>query len=119
MDPATGLTVLRGDGHIAYRLLDDPDLLDGWLSDFAAQRRPMSARANALLAMGLSMWNTLDRAREANGWLQTPYGHAVGIRLDGNRGIWWARTITAQAGHYTVWGRPEEMQASVEDIHPV
>lgn len=113
------LTIRRGDGHLAYRLINDPDLLDGWLSDLAANRRPAAVRANAVLAMGLSMWSTAERAREANGWMRLPYECVVQVRLDGDRGIWWARTIAASAGHYTVWGRPEQLQAAVLDVQPV
>jgi hypothetical protein len=42
------LTARLGDGHIAYRLLDNVDDLDPWLSDYAAGRYPMASRANAL-----------------------------------------------------------------------
>jgi hypothetical protein len=98
--------------------LDDPDLLDPWVSDFAADRRPIASRANALLAMGLSMWTSAELADEANRLvLNTPYDAVASVRLDGDRGIYWART--GPTGHYTVWGRPDQLRQSVLDVHPV
>jgi hypothetical protein len=109
--------VRRGDGHVAYRLLDYRGDLDPWLSDYAAGRYPMDSRANALFAMGLSMWNTKEAAEDANTWLRIPYDRVAEVRLDGDRGIWWART--GPWGHYTVWGRPDELQESVLDDYPL
>jgi hypothetical protein len=81
------LNVRRGDGHLAYRLLDDPDLLDPWVSDFAADRRPIASRANALLAMGLSMWASAELAEEANRLvLITPYDAMASVQLDETAG---------------------------------
>lgn len=111
------ITTLRGDGHIAYRLLDDPELLEPWVSDYEAGRRPMASRANVLLALGLSMWTTPEAAEEANTWFRIPYDMVAEVRLDGDRGIWWART--PPWGHYTVWGRPDQLRDSVLDVHPL
>ena len=112
-----GQRVRRGDGHIVYRLLDYVDDLEPWLSDYAAGRYPMASRANALFAMGLSMWSSQEAAEEANTWFRISYSRVAVVQLDGDRGIWWART--PPFGHRTVWGRPEALQDSVLDDYPL
>jgi hypothetical protein len=67
--------------------------------------------------MGLSMWTTLAKAQEANERQRTPFDGAAEVRLDGNKGIWSARTFGP--GHLTVWGRPEDLQDSLGEVHPV
>jgi hypothetical protein len=88
-------------------------------SDFAAGRPPRGPqRRNAAIHMGLSMWTSEFAARAKNDEFDGKLGdRVVRLELDGNLGIWWAQTFSPE--HMTVWGRPEDLERCIRDIHPV
>jgi hypothetical protein len=65
--------------------------------------------------MGLSMWSTQTGAEEANERVRIPYEAVAEVRLDGTKGIWFAKTFGDD--HFTVWGRPRDLQQSISEVH--
>ncbi|HEY8630469.1 MAG TPA: hypothetical protein VIL73_08030 [Gaiellaceae bacterium] len=111
-------TAYRASGEAAYRVFwshKGP----GFESDYAAGKAPRGPQKRAApIHMGLSMWITEESARAKNDEFGGKLGdRVVLIELDGNLGIWWAQTFSPD--HMTVWGRPEELERCIREIHPV
>ena len=68
--------------------------------------------------MGLSMWLTEEAALAKNDEFDGKLGDQIAVvELDGKLGVWWAQTFSPD--HMTIWGRPEDLDRCVRDIHPV
>jgi hypothetical protein len=97
-------------GESFYRLVrSDPPMLDSFRSqrELGGRRQP---RPNALflLAVGVSMFDTLDGALRVA--LRRPVLVAE-VMLKADRGISFAQT--GQPGHHTIWGTPETLRDCV------
>jgi hypothetical protein len=111
------LVASRGDGRHVFRLSrgETRDLR----SDYEAGKPPRKhQKSNALLHMGLTTWIDAEQAAEVNRLFDGRLGdRIITIMLDGDRGIWFADTLGP--GHYTVWGRRDDLEDSVVEVRPV
>jgi hypothetical protein len=104
------------DAHVLYRAcrgLDDPAQLDSFRSHYELGRRPRGPEAWAtVIHIGVSMfetagpcWNLIERTRGRIG------DHVARLVLTPGHGICIAKT--GGPLHWSVWGRPEVLQAAI------
>lgn len=101
------------DGQLLYRIVlrEIPTAYD-FLS-MRDRRDPQRRGEDWLLYVGLSMFADRGQAEQVRDRFKAGQ-HVVEVPLLAGRGFMLARTRRT-AGHYTVWGRPEELLAVVLD----
>jgi hypothetical protein len=93
------------------------ELRDSLSSNYALGRPPRRIEGrSAALHMGLSMYELASQA-EQTARLFPKIGRYI-ARLELGGGCGFNLAPTAQAGHWTVWGRPDQLLAAVADIYP-
>jgi hypothetical protein len=111
-------TAYPATGESAFRIFREAEglILE---SDFALNKPPRGPqKRNAAIQMGLSMWASEQSALAKNDEFDGKLGdQVVRLELVGNLGIWWAQTFSPD--HMTVWGRPEDLERCIREIHPV
>lgn len=114
-DDSSELIAFRGDRRILYRLVPSSVTTeDDWRSNYERGDPPRKAEiASALNHFALSMWDQehvgvlYDLSQR---WPQL--GRFVAeVEMNGELGIWYAET--GPEGHFSVWGRPSDLQRSV------
>lgn len=107
----------EADTHVLFRIVKSPEPGDSlfdesFRSHYELRRQPRGVeRRSAVLQMGLSMFNTGSQAaRVAQTWPVIGEWVATVVILPGY-GFNLART--GMPGHYTVWGRPEQLKIAV------
>jgi hypothetical protein len=87
-------------------------------SSYELGKRPRHiADRLAVVHMGLSMFETLSKARRTARAFP-PIGAWV-ARVDLLPGEGFCGARTGQPGHWTIWGRPDQLVRAVADIVPV
>lgn len=117
------LFAYRGNGRPLYRLVHAAVTTEeDWRSHYERGEPPRKAEiANAMDHFALSMWDrehihVLERL--SNRFPERLGTSVAEVELNGDLGIWYAET--GPEGHYTVWGRPADLQRSVSlPTHPV
>jgi hypothetical protein len=107
------LVAYRGGGQVLYRLTDSRlTSEEDWRSHYEQGTRPRHAEIpNAMDHMGLSVWESQDHLRALHAQFGDKIGtFIVGVEINGDLGIWLAET--GPEGHYTIWGRPADLQRS-------
>ena len=107
------LTAYRGDGRHLFCLMHASTTVEeDWRSHYEKKKKPRHAEiVNAMDHMGLSMWDAIEPLGELSRQFPKQLGtFVVRVELDGALGIWFAET--GPEGHYTVWGRPADLQRS-------
>lgn len=93
-------------------------LFESFVSNFASGKRPRRVeRRSAVVHMGISMYELHTQAEQTARLFPVIGRYIAEMRLSGGTGFNLAPT--AQVGHWTVWGRPNQLVAAVADIYPV
>lgn len=96
---------------------EDPGLHESFMSNFQTGRPPRGAEfRSAAIQMGLSMYEERTQAEQTARMFPVIGRYIAHVVLAPGRGFNLAST--GQAGHWTVWGRPEQFVAGVADIYP-
>ncbi len=88
---------------------------EDWRSHYEMGAVPRKTQIeSALIHMGLSMYDSDRMPALVN--LANRYGDKLGrfvvsVQMDGDLGVWLAET--GSLGHFTVWGRPADLQRCV------
>ena len=90
----------------------NPAFRGSFMSNFATGRPPRSAA----IQMGLSMYEQSTQA-EGTARLYPAIGQYV-ARLLVAAGQGFNLASTGQVGHWTVWGRPDQLVDAVVDVYP-
>jgi hypothetical protein len=78
-------------------------------------RRPLDAEA-LRISTGVSVYEDEEQARSTAELFRRKHGRYIAAaEIDEEGPIHWERT-TANPGHYTLWGKPEEMLARVRSV---
>lgn len=104
-----------------YRIVRSSDkessaLFESFISNFASGKPPRRIEArSACVHMGLSMYERPSQAEQTARLFPVIGGCVARLRLQPGNGFNLART--GQTGHWTVWGRPDQLVAAVADIY--
>lgn len=111
--PEDWVVIARADGQIVYRLVNsDPLKVRDFQSD-RDKKRPRWEDDLEVDHLGLSVFATLDQALS----MARRYPKIVAeVELTTGAGIALARTMLELPGHYTTWGRPEDLLKRVSSI---
>lgn len=111
---------MRGDGRILLRLVSAAVTTeDDWRSHYERGEAPRKSEiSSALDHMGLSLWDRPEPLMALSNQYPQLGKFLAEVRIDGELGVWFAET--GPEGHYTVWGRPADLQRCVGlPHHPV
>ena len=105
-----------GDGRILFRLVHSESTTeDDWRSHYELGARPRKTEIeSALDHMGLSMWDNpeiLLRLIERPSMRKALGEFVAEVEVKGSLGVWFAETHSE--GHFTIWGRPQDLQRCV------
>ena len=101
-----------------YRLCrsrEEPALASAVRSNYELGRDPRGPElVAAVIHMSLSMFDTLEQVTQLARALPQIGGYVAAFELAGGRGLCVAKT--GRPGHWSVWGRPEQLLACVADV---
>jgi hypothetical protein len=99
---------------------DSPDaarLRAYFMSNFQSGKPPRGTESRlAVLQMGLSMYEEASQAEQTAQLFPVIGRYIARLVLTSRNGFNLAST--GQAGHWTVWGQPDQFVAAVADIYP-
>jgi hypothetical protein len=97
--------------------LDDPRLSASFMSNFQTGKPPRGSEyRSAVIQMGLSMYEESSQAEQTARAFPIIGRYIARLLLTTRSGFNLAST--GQAGHWTVWGRPDQFVAAIADIYP-
>lgn len=101
-----------------YRLCrsrEDAELASAVRSNYELGRQARGPEiVAAIIHMALSMFDTLEQTEQLARALPRIGGYIAAFELVDERGVCVART--GRAGHWSVWGRPDQLLACLDEI---
>jgi hypothetical protein len=95
----------------------DPSFLDALRSHYELDRPPRGPENRAAaIHMALSMFDSLDVARQLADRVPKLGGHIATLELRPDLGICVART--GGPAHWSVWGRPPQLASCIATVEP-
>ena len=96
---------------------DDPRLRASFMSNFQSGKRPRGSEyRSTVIQMGLSMYEEASQAEQTARAFPVIGRYIARLLLTARNGFNLAST--GQPGHWTVWGRPDQLVAAIADIYP-